>query len=169
MLDINNLSFSMYKKAKKKLFDRRIIVSECWFHHSGSNIERMSPGRVCLGKGILFGAHRISYVIFKEKIRKGFMVCHKCDNPPCFRPSHLFAGTQLDNMSDCARKNRIAYGNNHGIAKLTEANVRLARKLYRKGNAHSGIGNILELCKKFEVSRRVLLGAIYGESWRRVI
>ena len=51
-------------------------------------------------------AHRISYVIHKGPIPKGMEICHSCDNPICTNPSHLWCGTQLDNIADCVSKKR---------------------------------------------------------------
>lgn len=51
-------------------------------------------------------AHRVSYMITYGPIPNSFIVCHKCDNPRCVRPDHLFLGTDADNMHDRDAKGR---------------------------------------------------------------
>lgn len=77
-------------------------------------------------------AHRISYLSFKGPLDQLF-VCHKCDNPSCVNPEHLFLGTNQDNINDKVAKNRQskvgqAKGILHSLAKLTEADVLAIRQ-----------------------------------------
>lgn len=63
-----------------------------------------------LGKRGQARAHRVSYQLYRGEIPDGMVVCHKCDNPSCVNPEHLFVGTQLDNILDMRAKGRGARG-----------------------------------------------------------
>ena len=91
------------------------------------------------GKVVQGRAHRFSYEIHKEEIPKGLFVLHKCDNPACVNPDHLFLGTNQDNVDDMMRKGRhvaggtyskanYERGENHHAAKLTQAIVAQIRE-----------------------------------------
>lgn len=78
-------------------------------------------------------AHRYAWELTNGPIPDGLVVCHKCDNPICVNPSHLFLGTSADNTADKVRKGRQAKGEGHGMVRLSVDAVNAIRTRYRRG------------------------------------
>lgn len=98
-------------------------------------------------KQMHFLAHRISWFIYCGRIPSGLNVLHKCDNPSCVNPNHLFLGTQKENMKDKVDKGRaytgIHKGEKNPANKLTADDVRDMR---------SKNGTLKEIAKEYGVS-----------------
>lgn len=89
---------------------------ECWEWRGGCN----PAGYGQFGRGGEHGgmtlAHRWAYAHFIGPIPSEQNVLHRCDNPPCCNPDHLFLGTQAENMEDCQTKGRLAYAPRGGTS-----------------------------------------------------
>lgn len=102
--------------------------SDCW----GWRGATYSFGYGCIGtsKG-LDGAHRVSWRLYRGEIPEGQCVLHRCDNPKCANPGHLFLGTKRDNAVDRNHKGRGKYpvlrGEASPNAKLTDDDIRAIR------------------------------------------
>lgn len=124
------------------------------------------------------GAHRLSWILANgQSIEQGLYVCHRCDNPPCINPAHLFLGTALDNVRDAISKGRMrpagghaggdyshmARGEASGKSKLTEAKVREARVLRAEG------WTVQRIADHLEVGRTTVTQVLKGMTWRHVL
>ncbi len=108
-------------------------------------------------------AHRVSWELNYGHIPSGLNVLHRCDNPPCVRPDHLFLGTQADNAADMMRKGRHPIGVDVWGAKLTPAIVRRIRKRYSQGN-----GTVTQISKELGCSHSLVSMIVHRKLWKWV-
>lgn len=114
----------MIDKTLRMRFDAFTIKHDegCW----GWSGYKDKDGYGKIGKNnISRPAHRVSYELHVGEIPSSMLVLHRCDNPECTNPVHLFLGTQADNMADKVKKGRSAdnRGERSPVAKLTNEQV----------------------------------------------
>jgi hypothetical protein len=124
-------------------FWSRVAVQDpmgCWVWQGGT----------CEGYGMLRTegsvvdrAHRVSWRLTHGSIPDGLCVLHRCDNPPCVNPAHLFLGTRADNNEDKKRKGRSArvHGEANPNAKLSDEDVAEIRRLRDEGRTQQAIAD----------------------------
>ncbi len=101
---------------------------ECWPWTGAPNANGYGVVHIYGRGGWNEMAHRLVYRARVGPIPPGHGVLHRCDNPPCCNPAHLFTGTQAVNIADAVEKGRIAIGERHSQAKLTDEQVLWIRK-----------------------------------------
>lgn len=115
-------------------------------------------------------AHRVSYQLNVGDIPRGMDVLHKCDNPPCVRPDHLFTGTAKDNYEDCRRKGRTAHGEKNGRTYLTRRDVIAIRRDYANAPMSSGgkqkrKRTMRALALKYKATERTIRSIVSRSTW----
>lgn len=128
----------------------------CWIWTNGTN--RAGYGVIVTG-GVRWLAHRLSWKVYNGEIPDGMIVCHRCDNPSCVNPNHLFLGTTKDNMDDMNKKGRHAKGESVKSAKLTESQIDSIRAMTCSN---------IRIAKHFGVSRSCIDLIKNGKTWRHV-
>ncbi len=135
---------------------------ECW-NWMGTSYEKgygqINRGR--RGDGLVL-THRLSWEIANGEVPSGLFVCHRCDNPCCVNPAHLFLGTNADNVADMIAKGRQAKGERSGHARLSTTDVREIRRLLALGFTQ------VKICEVFDVCSQTINNIARGLVWKHV-
>jgi ribosome-binding protein aMBF1 (putative translation factor) len=92
-------------------------------------------------------------------------VCHKCDNPKCCNPEHLFLGTKKENTKDMCDKGRNfrARGELCGASKLTNSDV-----LYIRAEFSAQRMTQKDLAQKFNIHQSAISRIVHGKRWAHI-
>lgn len=148
--------------SDKKRFWKRISWVDdtfCW-NWKGPLTDGYGQMKI---KGFMEGVHRVSWTIHYGQIPNNKFVLHKCDNRCCVNPSHLFIGTNQDNMTDMANKGRAfsMKGESHVNHKLSEKEVIEIRKF--KGKRQNA-----KLAEKFGVKIPAIWKIQHNLTWSHI-
>lgn len=136
--------------------------SGCWLWTEGLGKDGYGMAWDAAKKKTL-GAHRWVYMLLVGPIPEGQKVLHRCDNPCCVNPDHLFLGTTADNNADMRAKKRHGYGVRHGMNKIT-ADEALA---IRDAATYSGKSQ-RSIARTFGVSRSLVTHIKTGRLWKHL-
>lgn len=140
----------------------------CWLWTG--QIDHHGYGRIRLDQQIKLLASRVSWEIHNGKILDGLLVLHKCDNPSCVNPDHLFLGTHKDNVADMIAKGRrgnnssaISGERNHNTV-LTWKIVMAIRKEFARLPKRYGVKR--ELGRKYGMTGENIHSIVTYKTWR---
>jgi Lar family restriction alleviation protein len=120
-----------------------------------SALEQDGYGAMNIG-GRYISSHRISWEPKYGKIKNGLWVLHKCDNPQCVNPSHLFLGTHNDNMKDMVLKGRQRYDRKLSAKDIPKIRIMKTNSTFK------------QIAKKFKVSESAIQAVVYGSRWGHI-
>lgn len=137
----------------------------CWIWTAGVGKKGYGSIASCDGRGNL-AAHRASWEIHFGAPSDDICVLHTCDNPACVRPSHLFLGTNSDNVRDKMSKGRhkVAIGQKHWNSKLVDAQVLQIRSDYG-----SGLKTRSQLADEYKVDYYTIDAIVKGRLWKHLL
>ena len=127
----------------------------CWEWTGWKTVK--GYGVMQMGRGRAMRVHRLSWLVHNGELASDALVCHRCDNPSCVRPSHLFVGTSKDNNDDMLRKGRQrwCFGESNGVSIIT---AEQARSIYLDPRLRREIAADHNICLSLvtEIKRRHL-------------
>jgi hypothetical protein len=163
-LETSGFNKAAFKKGnktgekKRKEITYEVNENGCWICTSHKLTKAGYAHTRIKGKHIYI--HRLFYEQKYGEIPFGLEACHKCDNPACINPDHLFLGTHFINMQDRTTKGRDTNGKRNGCAKLTETQVKELLSLKHLKQ--------LELANMFNIAQPTVSGILHGKSWQHL-
>jgi hypothetical protein len=143
-----------------RFWSKVLIDDDCWEWQACRDAFGYGRFRGAGPRRFVHHAHRYAFEQHHGAVPDGLFVCHRCDNPSCVRPDHLFAGTHSDNMADCRAKLRNNIGARNGQSKLTDDEVRQIRAI--RGESQQSIA------RRFGITQTVVSGIRRRATWRHV-
>ncbi len=149
---VKNTEF-LLDEARIVKFWNKVKKSEgCWEWVGSRN--QQGYGQFCVNR-VPRPSHRVSYELHFGPFNAKMCICHRCDNPPCIRPDHLFLGSHQDNVRDAIRKGRMKYD---WASKLNKSDVIKIRELAERG------GLPLDIANAFLVTRQCIMDILSGRN-----
>ena len=136
-------------------------IGKCWLWIGGT----FSSGYGQFNNKIEKRSHRFSYQLHFGPIPIGKDVLHKCDNPRCVNPTHLFLGNPQINMADKVAKKRQAVGEKVHCSRLTTSQVIEIRRRYKKRDKVNGRS---ALAKEFGVYEQAIEHVVKRKTWKHI-
>jgi len=142
-------------------------VDDCWEWIGALNTDGYGMFNITINNKLRrIRAHRFSYEIHVGPIPNGLSICHRCDNPICVNPEHLFPGTLIENNKDRDSKMRHTHGSRNYNAVLNEENIKEIINGTLNGK-YKSINDILTVYNK--VKRGAINHIINEYRWLHVI
>lgn len=157
----------MYNENIIKRFWAKVKIgtsNECWEWTANYIRNGYHYGLFMVSSGKFELAHRVSWKIKNNKeIPSGLCICHRCDNPSCVNPEHLFPGTHQDNMRDMTSKGRnvTRKGERNNRSKLTQSQVQEIR-------TKSAFTTQVQLAKDYRVSQAAIWYILRNRNWKDI-
>ncbi len=149
----------------KQFWDKMDRSGECWIWQGYRNPKGYGQIRITseekTTRAVL--THRLSYELTYGPIPNGKYVCHRCDNPSCCRPDHLFIGTIADNQQDMVLKGRTSRGEHHYHTTLKSTDIIAIRTQYAAGSVSQA-----DLGRMFGVHAGTIGAIIARRTWKHV-
>lgn len=162
---------ALFDKTLVQRFSKKYEIKDngCW---EWTAYKYNGYGRIGINK-VSQSAHRASWVIHFGPIPEhnsfhGLCVCHKCDNPGCVNPDHLFLGTIEDNIKDASQKGRlnvkhlVVHSRKHSIS--TKEKLRKIKKADRQNIKSLWLSGVkrAELARMYKITEKTVYNVVRG-------